>query len=402
MTRPAEPRDVESLERARARQLAAMRPLRVVGIGAFLLVEVAGIANLPHPGLAGRGLGVLLALIAVAAGFAGATSHVVRLPIWVQALSYALLIGGSAALISLQPSGAGILGCYFAVAAAALRLPPRLAAAVGVCGVVALTIAEAVFGHQSPTDFLIEDSGLAAFYALGVLALRLREGQDRAIEMALELEETHRAKAEALTLAERQRLAREMHDVLAHSLSGLVLQLEGARVLAERTGADAELSAVVDRALHLGKAGLAEARRAIGTLRDDQLPGPELVPALVTDFERDSGVRCTLQVRGEERSLDPVARLTVYRVAQEALTNIRRHSRAESAALHLTYEPGGLRLLVEDVAEPVPVPAGRQDGAAPGGGYGITGMRERAELLGGHLDAGPTDRGFRVELWLPG
>jgi signal transduction histidine kinase len=101
-------------------------------------------------------------------------------------------------------------------------------------------------------------------------------------------------------------------------------------------------------------------------------------------------------VTGEDRELGSDGRLTLYRVAQEALTNIRKHAQAERVELHLAYEPSGTRLTVEDF---------EGDGARPppadGTGYGLTGMRERAELLGGTLTAGPTGEGFRVELWVP-
>jgi signal transduction histidine kinase len=126
------------------------------------------------------------------------------------------------------------------------------------------------------------------------------------------------------------------------------------------------------------------------------------VPTLVSDFERDAGVPCSLDIDGIGRPLDSVARLTVYRVTQEALTNIRRHAHPDRVSVRLAYEPQGVRLTVED-AEPAgraQEPSDGDDGAS--GGYGITGMRERAELLGGHLHASPTGAGFRVELWLPG
>ena len=105
-----------------------------------------------------------------------------------------------------------------------------------------------------------------------------------------ELEQTRQAQVQAAALAERQRLVREMHDVLAHSLSGLVLQLEGARLLAVRQDGDPQVIDAVARAHQLAKLGLGEARRAIGMLRDDQLPGPERLPALVSDFQRYAGV----------------------------------------------------------------------------------------------------------------
>ena len=98
------------------------------------------------------------------------------------------------------------------------------------------------------------------------------------------------AELRAAALAERQRLARDMHDVLAHSLSGLLLQLEGARLLALSDPADDRLAGTIDRAHELAKSGLEEARRAIGMLRDDELPGPDQLAALTAAFEADAGV----------------------------------------------------------------------------------------------------------------
>jgi hypothetical protein len=119
-------------------------------------------------------------------------------------------------------------------------------------------------------------------------------------------------------------------------------------------------------------------------------------PGLAREFERDSGVGCHLEVTGEPRELGSQARLAVYRTAQEALTNVRKHANAERVELRLAYERDGTRLTVEDHA-----PDGFHPEAAAGDGYGITGMRERAELLGGTLTAAPTGSGFRVELWVP-
>jgi signal transduction histidine kinase len=374
--------------------------MRAVAILGVLVVEVAGALNLPHPGLSGRGLGVLLALIGVAAGVSGATGAIVRLSPRAQTPFYVVLIGSSAALMKLQPGSEGVLACYIAVFAGAYRLPTRGALAVGAGGLAATIVA--VTGTFPLPDALLAEAGVAAFFAMGWMSARLRDGQNQALQLAQELEASQRSRAEAMALAERQRLARDMHDVLAHSLSGLVLQLEAARLLAERKAADPELSATIDRALHLGRNGLAEARRAIGALRDDELPGPELLPTLALEFERDLGVPCAMVVSGEERALESVTRLTVYRVAQEALTNVRRHAQPRAVSMRLGYEPGGLRLTVEDFAAGGLAPAKGHQRGSPGGGYGITGMRERAELLGGRLEAEPTETGFRIELWVPG
>jgi signal transduction histidine kinase len=237
--------------------------------------------------------------------------------------------------------------------------------------------------------------------------------------LLIDLEHAQDAEVRAAALAERQRVAREMHDVLAHSLSGLALQLEGARLLAIDNPADPRLADTIERAHHLARSGLQEARKAIGMLRDEELPGPERLAALAAEFECDSGLRCDFTIAGVPHELGSQARLAVYRVAQEALTNIRKHAHADRVKVGLSYEPHGTRLTVEDIgADPsllVGLP-GREgsvgraagflaDGAAGGGGgdrgYGLTGMRERAELLGGRLTAAATKGGFLVELWVP-
>jgi signal transduction histidine kinase len=183
-----------------------------------------------------------------------------------------------------------------------------------------------------------------------------------------------------------------MHDVLAHTLSGLALQLEGARLRAV-THDDPELVEALERAHRLTRSGIEEARRAIATLRDEELPGPERLPALVAEFQRDSGIPASITIAGDSHAFDPDARLTLFRTAQEALTNVRKHAHAERVELQLAYEQTGARLSIEDFGDPT------EDG--DGAGYGLTGMRERAELLGGTLLAGPTGAGFRVELWVP-
>jgi signal transduction histidine kinase len=186
-------------------------------------------------------------------------------------------------------------------------------------------------------------------------------------------------------------------------LSGLVVQLEGARMLAAAAPGDARLPEVIDRAHQLARNGLDEARQAIGTLRDadDALPGPDRLAALASDFTADTGIPCRFTLAGDQRELSPVVRLALYRVAQEALTNVRKHARPDEVDVRLEYAPGTVVLTVEDTARRL-VPVGARAAAPPApGGYGLTGMRERAGLLGGTLEAGPTESGFRVRLQVP-
>ncbi|HEY2594660.1 MAG TPA: ATP-binding protein, partial [Chloroflexota bacterium] len=181
----------------------------------------------------------------------------------------------------------------------------------------------------------------------------------------------------------------------------------GTRMLVEQRPGDPAAVAAVERAHRLASEGLAEARRAIGALRGDTLPGPDGLQRLVDDFTQATGTRGHLEVSGEPVSLGSESRLALYRTAQAALTNVQKHAReATSVDVRLRYAADGVELVVEDV-EPVAVNArwaNGANGATPSEGargYGLVGMRDRAELAGGTLEAGPLPTGFRVRLWLP-
>lgn len=384
-----------SLERSRRRQQVAVRGLRTTAVALVVLIEITGSLTKPTPGLSGDHLGVLLCLVAVVVGMLGGM-RVPACATTLQIFFFALLVASSVTLFWLQPNGPGFLAMYLAVVSATLRVRASVGAAVAAVGLVAQAVVGTVTSGRSTASLALNELGVMAFFVVALLARRLSEGQAQAERMLLELEQSREVQAKAAALAERQRLAREMHDVLAHSLSGLVLQLEGARLLATQRQADRDLTDAVERAHHLAKAGLEEARRAIGLLRDDELPGPEGLQALVSSFARDTGTPCRLQVDGPERQLSSEARLTLYRVAQEALTNVRRHAEPTQVELHLCYETDGTRLTVEDFGA-----NGRPAFSVPGEGYGLTGMRERAKLLGGELTATSTKSGFRVDLWVP-
>lgn len=368
-----------------------LRPLAVIVIG-FVAVET--FQATPAPGLQGKGLLVSASLACFVIG----TGALMTVPTWPKKARPGLIllsVAGTAALTRLQPDGPGFLGAFFAVGSAALSLSVATSAAIVVVTVVALSGAWLLTPHPRIQGIVQVDVGVAGIYLVAQVARRFRESTDEQARLVAQLEETRAAQAEAAALAERSRLAREMHDVLAHTLSGLVLNLEGARLLAEREEASPAVTGAVERAHRLAKSGLAEARRAIGMLRGDELPGPERLTALASEFEADSGVPCAVVTSGEPVALGPEARLTLYRVAQEALTNVRKHAAAARVELRLAYCPEWATLCVENWTG---------DGTAPGidgAGYGLAGMRERAELLGGSLAAGPTDHGFRVELQVP-
>ena len=280
----------------------------------------------------------------------------------------------------------------------------------GACFAYFLTVsllAEALWGgKRAALPGLPDVIALCAVYVLSLSVGRIRAQEAQEERLLAELAESRAAELRAVALAERQRLAREMHDVLAHSLSGLVLQLEGARLLAAAAPNDPRLPETVDRAHQLAKTGLDEARQAIGMLRDDDLPGPDQLSGLADAFTADTGIPCRFTKAGTSRELSPAVRLALYRVTQEALTNVRKHARPDQVVVRLEYLPDTVTLTVENAAVQ-PVSAGTAGQAPPvpaptaTGGYGLTGMQERAELLGGTVTAGPLDTGFRVRLEVP-
>jgi signal transduction histidine kinase len=386
---------VSELQRARDREKATYLWIRALSVAAIVFVAVTSFQARPAPGGHGQALGVALVLV-VFCGASIAAMQLTRAQPAVQLAVPLLAVASAATLVGLQANGAAFLGVFPALGYAALVLPVRLSAVVAGAAIAAVSAAWVANGRAPIAGIVLNDFAIVAIYLLSLFARRLRESNQRAELLLRELEQTRAAQAQAAMLAERQRLAREMHDVLAHSLSGLVLNLEGAILLASQGGADPKVSDAIRRAHRLAKAGLQEARRAIGMLRDDALPGPQRLAVLAAEFEADTGVPCQVTVTGAETELGTDVRLTVYRVAQEALTNIRKHARPGRVEIRLNYEPGGTRLIIEDTGR-----CGEGLAADEGTGYGLTGMRERAELLGGTLTAGPTDGGFRVELQVP-
>jgi signal transduction histidine kinase len=364
-------------------------------LAVIAIVVALSFAQHPAPSLTGTGLGVSLSLLLlVAASF----TLVRRVEPAIVAVAIGALIASSAALVWLQAGGAGMAGLFVAVAFAGIRLPD-LPSLVALGLAAAAFVPAAVHAERSAGAIAGTELGIVAFYLVARFGRSAAEAHEHTRQLLRELQASRNAEAEAAMLRERSRLARDIHDVLAHSLSGLMLQLEGARVLSTHPDRDGQLPRALDRAHHLARAGLEEARRAISALRDEDLPGPDRLPQLAADFERDSDVQTSLIVTGTARALGSETSLTVYRVAQEALTNIRKHASPERVELTLRYDTDAIRLTIDDHAERPTEP----DDASRlgGGGYGLTGMRERAELLGGSLEAGRTPDGFRVELWIP-
>jgi signal transduction histidine kinase len=299
------------------------------------------------------------------------------------------------AMQALAPSNGAFVAIIATIAVVAIRLDAAISRRVALLTGLAFLAASAYGPHALPRNQVLSIVPGLFFTYLGSTAIRrLRAEQRRSEELLAEAIAGRDARIQAAALDERARLAREMHDVLAHTLSALSIQLEGTRLLAEQRSSDAAVVSAIERAGRLAREGLGEARRAVGSLRGETLPGPDLLPQLTGELEEDTGVSCRLQVEGEPVDLTAEARLALYRIAQEALTNVRKHADATRVDVTLRYASGGVELTVENDGASRPAPL-------PGGGYGVNGMRERAELLNGALEAGPTPAGYRVRLWIP-
>jgi signal transduction histidine kinase len=228
-----------------------------------------------------------------------------------------------------------------------------------------------------------------------------REGQAHTESLMAQLEDARDDQARAAASAERSRIATELHDVLAHSLSGAAIQLEGARMLAERELAEPKMRAAIDRASELVKDGLANARQAVGALRGDPLPSVQELDALVASFRRDFDLEAELRVDGAPRPLRADASLALYRGCQEALTNVARYAPGAATTVVLHYDVDRTVLSVENRNSAAPAAAADGSLASAGGGHGLAGMRERVERAGGSVAAGPTEDGWRVRVDLP-
>jgi signal transduction histidine kinase len=362
--------------------------LRCFGIAYLVTFLVETFTSRPYPGVHGRGAVILAATIAFVAAAASTQPQRADLSALRRVVALLVMTAAAAVLAVVQPHGIWTAAPIFVAIVAALRLERLPGVLTLACSLVVLIAVSLIAGHGSSLSLPI--SAVLLFLVLRLMRQLREQGHVLAESRA----------TEART-AERGRLAREMHDVLAHSLSALALLLESTRLLAADHGVDDEVTRAIDQAHQLAASGLQEARRAIAAARGDELPGPDRIGVLADAFGEQSGLPVVVEVRGEPHELAPDARLALYRTAQEALTNVRRHATAERVEIELSYLPQSTVLVVEDRASDGTPPPATLAITGTGTGYGLTGMRERAALLGGELLAEPTDNGFRVELRLP-
>jgi signal transduction histidine kinase len=311
---------------------------------------------------------------------------------WVAVILFALAAASVVALywlVSTTP-----LALFFLAAAATWREPRRPIALTLALATVSHAAVQLVLGQDTILTGLATVVGVAFLFALARLVLSERQQRERIAQLLAEVEQRRQSERASFLMAERGRMARELHDVLAHTLSGLAIQLEGARILGAQDGVPRPLREAVENAHRLSRAGLQEARRAVAALRGDQLPGPDLIPDLVEEHRLSAGSLLRYTVTGSARSLDAEASLALYRTAQEALSNVRKHAAGAAVDIGLEWTPSSVILTVQDTG-------GAGLGPTAGSGFGLTGMAERADLIGATLETGMLGRGYRVRLTIP-
>ncbi|WP_051818558.1 sensor histidine kinase [Streptomyces sp. NRRL S-1813] len=400
--------------RSRAAERAARQAARMhlALWGVMVLTTASVLQSRPHPGVAGEGLVISLALAgcllslalaALARGTGKSEAATAAIPL--------ILGAGGNVLALLQTTSMMMVPVATAVAMLFARLRPRLAVLLA----APLTVANAVItAYVSPARNAVQNAGASALLCvvLGVAYVFARQARlrhDHAELLLAELEDSREAQARAAAVAERTRIARELHDILAQSLSALSVQLEGARKLAERGTVDPALHQLIVRSGELTREGLADARRAVAALHGDEVPMVDQLTTLVGRCRRDLALSITLSVAGQPRTLTPEANLALYRGTQEALTNAARYAAGSPTTVVLRYTPQATTLTISDHGRAVGADHNGTEAGVPvppveawtGGGNGLRGMRERIERVGGRIHAGPAEQGWTVEMEIP-
>jgi signal transduction histidine kinase len=304
------------------------------------------------------------------------------------------------AVFSLPHGSNFIILSVVAVVAAGTRARPAAAWAVtalGAASIAAVGLARGTSGWAAlgyPAILLA-----ALLLGLNRRAYRVQAEQAKALAARSELLREEQSKTAALD--ERTRIAREIHDVLAHSLGALGLQIELTQAVLTDQHDEARAVELLNQARRMAADGLAETRRAVHALRGQTRPLPEGLAELSADHQRRHGAPVTFQVSGDPHPLPPDAGLALTRTAQEALVNAAKHAPHEPVQVRLDYTDAGTSLVVtshlrEDTDD------GRDLALATvNGGYGLTGMRERLLLLDGTLSAGTRGADWVVEARVP-
>lgn len=294
-----------------------------------------------------------------------------------------------------QPWFADLMALY-SVAAHASRNQALVGAAVGAASVLAIDIPRLVAGEPVgeviPAWFFF-----AGTWGFGRWMCRRRRETEELIERADTLERERERQAEIAVADERARIARELHDLVAHSMGVVVIQAQGSQRMLDRDTAAVRASLQSIEAT--GRQGMAELRRLVGMLTDADGPdGRSPQPSLdrldeLVEGVRSAGLDTELQCEGLVRPLSAGVELAAYRIVQEALTNALKHAHARSARVRLHYLPTRIEVEVADDGN---------GGAPSGSGHGLVGMRERVSIYGGTLTVGDApEGGFLVRASLP-
>ena len=377
---------------------ALVRALGFVWLGllAFLIAPPSAPYALPVQVACYAVLGLaLLAWTVLEASPAAAA----RYPAW--ALT---VLRGVIAFVSGFAAGAGGGGSamvvFAFVAAMAAGVNSDLAAAVAVtaAGILAIEVSGLAFGQSYGTLL-----GLPAIVLAGLVIGRnwgaYRVQAEQAAALLAQREQLQAEQRRADLLDERARIAREIHDVLAHSLGALGIQIQAARSVLHKDADQA--SDLLAAAQQMAAEGLVETRRAVQALRTDTLPLDEEL-ALVTDTHAQRyHVPVSYDTDGVLAALPPDATLALLRIAQEALVNAAKHAAGQPVAVRLDYGDADVRLTVRNDLPPGADTRQAADVSTVNGGYGLTGMHERLRLLNGTLEAGRRDGQWIVTAELP-
>jgi signal transduction histidine kinase len=374
--------------------------LTVVGLLTFLsLPSVRGGAATQAIAYAVICAGVAVWALAEFSQRAPAAMRRAGLPIALGAMTAAGCLGATAG------SGGETMLAFAAVAlmSAAETFPLQAYLSIALLGVLATEIGGIVFGQSART--LLGFPLLLAFAVLfGRNRASLRVQAEQARQLLAQHEQLRAEQRRADVLEERARIAREIHDVLAHSLGALGIQLQTVRALyTVHNDPDRALDALAT-AQHMASVGLTETRRAVHALRTDTLPLHDELAHATTEIAERHHIRVHYQTSGTPLPLPPEATVTLQRIAQESLVNAVKHAPGADIAVDLNYREDGVRLTVTNPLAP-DGPGATGNGASAlrtlDAGYGLTGMRERLLLLHGSLETGQRDGQWVVVADLP-
>jgi signal transduction histidine kinase len=374
-----------------------------VGVGVAVLVLAGGRTGVGPPWI-----GDPRPLDAVAVGLVGVVAGALalrrRYPTSVLVVLNAVALAWSAAhypgrLVPLTP----LVACYTLAARRGWRWG---LAGTGVTALTALAAIHVAFGAAAPAGI----NGIAVWMAATAGAAGTAVGYNRALLVATRAQfareaQSREEQARRRVVEERLRIARELHDVLGHTMASISVQAGvGIHLIATRPGQAVEALSTIK---HISDQGLTDVKTILGVLRADgdepdrpRTPrgGLDQLDALL-DPVRAAGVRPQLNIHRSARPLPAAVDLAAYRIIQEALTNVVRHARARTVQLDLRYEPSQVVIQIRDDGSAVGPGHGGGDGQD---GHGISGMRERALALSGQFTAGPhPDGGFQVRCVLP-